>query len=778
MTMKKTLLLSAFAVVLSLTACNKEVTENSTPAPVPSVGQTVHFTSVAPETKAAFTTPSGTHYPVLWTSNDTQMAVTMNYSSSPVSADVTRSADNKTASFNASFDNSGTSFQFVAVSPASAVKSVNTANQTVNLEVPSGQTPTATSPDESAIVLYAKSAEFNTFPDNVDMEFHHFTGYFHLVFTNYADALSDAGATVQSVSITSDKDIAGRFIFKPKDRTITKNSPAQSITVATSSLDDVWIGLAPVDLSNETISITIGTDKGTISKDVGFSSGCNLTSGKIAKVTVDMNGIDVVSPVRYNQVTNVNQLYVGDKVIITAARYDRVLSTTQNSNNRSATTITKGDGFILDPADAVEVLTLEDGVKPGEFAMKGKDNKYLYAPTGGNYLRSTATVNASQASLGSFAISIPASGQDSDKIDISYPAIMYVSASDHYIRYNNNSDGKGGYYNLFSTYAQSSSTKYVHLYRLDASPDLSPRFKASMPDDSDGDGNLDIVAAGGSLEVYVFGNSAWTATATGGATLNATSGTGNTILTLTVPENASTTDTKDYTVTVSTPAGVVPNSYTFNITQAVAAGGGGGGGFSGIKVDDILWAENWVGAVADQTPAVYLASGDATTTVYGGASVAYTSDSGNSTKMYAEGLVFLVNNKGTQKPSDYLNPDQINNLLVKKSGGWFKVANIPCTGVKTAVLTYKSNTTCNPSSRNITVTTDTANVTVSSLTPTTKSNSYTYESSSQTKTYYEITCTITFEDAFTGDTFNLQFNNGYSSNIRLTQFEVEVTAMK
>ncbi len=586
--MKKTLLLSALAVVLSLTACNKEVAENSTPAPVPSVGQTVRFTSVAPETKAAFTTPEGTHYPVLWTANDTEMSVTMNYSSSPATVGINRSPDNKTASFKASFDNEGTEFTFVAVSPAASVKSVNQSEKKVNLEVPAGQTPTATSPDEKAMVLYAKSDKFDTFPDNVAMTFHHFTGYFHLVFTNYADALADAGATVQSVSISSDKEIAGRVFFFPESRATEGNAMSKTVTVTTSSLDDVWVALAPVDLSNETISIVIGTDKGTISKDVRFSSGCNLTSGKIAMVTVDMNGIDVVAPVRYNLVTNANQLHVGDKVMIVAANSDVAMSTTQNTHNRGQISVSKSEGYILDPSDAVEIVTLEDGIKPGEYALKAKAG-YLYAEngiseSGKNYLNTSAAINPSYASYYSFEISILPDGQTNGSGEpnpTNNVAQVYANTNARgLIRYNKSSS-------LFSAYATSTSVQFIHLYRLNQ--DAAPHFKASMPD-ADGENNVSVDAAGGVYKVYVFGDTPWTASVSGGATLSATSGTGNTILDLTVPANAGSSP-KAYSVTVSTTAGVVPSSYTFNLTQGTALSLG-----AILFEDDFEWLQPYVDA--------------------------------------------------------------------------------------------------------------------------------------------------------------------------------------
>lgn len=767
--MKRIALFTAFVAALSLVSCKKE-NQN---APV----MMERVTFQAQETKAVFDTPSGTDYPTLWTANDTRVAISYNYtgSSSPVSVALTPASGGQSASFTAEFPTGESSYEFIAVSPAAVVKSWNAGNKTANLEIAAGQTSTLGSPDEAAMILYGKEGPYTSLPKDVDMTFHHFTGYLHLVFTNYEAALSAAGATVQSVSISSTKDIAGRFFFKPEDGSVTVNSGAKTISVATTSLDHVWAALVPVDLSGETLSFVVATDKGTLTQDVTLPASRNLTSGTIAKITVDMSGKAVVPPVQYNLVTAANQLHVGDKVIIVVANADIALSTTQNTNNRASTSVVKGSGVISDPSAAVEVITLEDGAVPGEFALKTSGGGYLYAAGGdsSNHLKTAAAdaITPATAPLGSFDIQI-LNGQDNGTTgsDLHEPAegttdnVAWIQAKavPRGIMFYNGI--KHASNKLFSCYAATASyTSFLQIYRLDAP--AADHFSPSMPR-ANAEGNVTVAAAGEALKVNVFSSVAWTASGTAAALLDKTSGTGNDVLTLTVPENTGTTELA-YQLVISTAASVSPSSYTFNLSQIAPISGS-------AAVDDVLWAENWQGAVNGQSPAAYYSSADATTTVYGGAAIAYSVDSGTS-KMYADGLVYLVNNKGTLSPGDYLTVDKINNLLVKKDGGWFKVAGIPCPGVKTAVLTYKSNTY--PSAaRNITVSTDTENVSVSALTYTEKTNSYTYsDSTNQTKKYFEITCTVTFDASFTGTAFNLQFNNGYSSNIRITDMNLVVT---
>lgn len=563
--MKKTLILSAFLAAFAFAGCNKA--EKAAPAAVHT--RTVSFQAVSQDTKAAFTSPNGNEYPVLWTENDTQVAVVQNYDDA-TNADVTVSGDKKTASFEAELKTGAEENKLIAVIPASSVRSVSSTNKTLNIEIPAAQTSSLTSPDEDAMVLYAKESLGGTIPASVNLTFQHFSAYLHLSFSNYADALTAAGASVQAVSITSAKEIAGRAFFYPETGTVSANAMFKTVTVSTATLEDVWAGLVPVDFSGETLTLVVNTDKGTMTRNITFPDGRNLTSGKVANIPVDMSGISLIEPVVYKLVTSENQLHVGDKVIVAAANYDVAISTTQNKNNRATAGITKGDGVILDPAANVEVITLEDGVKPGEYALKAGAG-YLYAASlkeGTENLLRTAAADAitpELAKYGSWNISIFDTVQkdnNSEKTETQNAAkVIAKAASQGLLRYN-------GANNLFSAYQDNHGSTYlIHLYRLDKPADDTPRFKATMPD-ADSDNKVTASSAGGELEVYVFGNTAWTASVTEGATLSATSGTGNAILTLSVPENTSTTDTKSYTVTVSTTASVTPASYVFTITQS------------------------------------------------------------------------------------------------------------------------------------------------------------------------------------------------------------------
>lgn len=552
--MKKIMLFAAFAAALTFSSCNKEAKVDA-----PSALRTVNFSALPTETKTVFGTKDGNKYPVLWQAGD-KINYTFNFGDIPTTyTEVTPSADGKSASFSGKFAEAS-SYQFIFVSPADAFKSRNKTNGTIMVEIPSGQSSTSASPDPSAQILYANTGELVELPDPVSLNFSHLTAYLHIQFENVA--LGDA--VVQAVNVTNnDYYLAGRLFYKFNDGTFedSESSMFHTIAVSTNSVADVWVALRPVDLSGKQLTLVIATDKGTFTKTVTMPASASLTAGKIAKFPVDMTGVALEAPVVYKAVTSADQLHVGDKVIIAAADVEQAyaMSTGQNSNNRSQAGVTKTLTEIVNPTDVVEIIKLEDGVIPGHYAMKatGAANPgYLYAASldgAANYLRTKAELDLS----GSWDISI--GSVTIGEVTTQNAAIIKADIPDPpghgTIRHNPTSV-------LFSAYASTSGQKAVMLYRLDEPADESPRFKATLPN-----GN-DISADAQEVPVYVFGNVAWTASATGGATLSESSGTGNKILTLTVPANTDTENTKSYTVTVTTTAAVTTQSYTLNLTQA------------------------------------------------------------------------------------------------------------------------------------------------------------------------------------------------------------------
>ncbi|MBQ4183461.1 MAG: BACON domain-containing protein, partial [Bacteroidales bacterium] len=200
--------------------------------------------------------------------------------------------------------------------------------------------------------------------------------------------------------------------------------------------------------------------------------------------------------------------------------------------------------------------TNEDGVQD-----PNNNDGYLYAAnqasSGSNILKTQATMDNSA----SWAVSIgdvTVGEKTWENATIMFADIP--SSGRGLLRFNSNDK-------LFSAYGAGTSMEAIKIYRLDKAASLS--FNATLPN-----GN-EVPASEQEVPVYVWGNVAWTASVTGGASLNATSGTGNTVLTLSVPANTDTENTKSYSVTVTTSAAVATQSYTLNITQAKKIDAGG-----------------------------------------------------------------------------------------------------------------------------------------------------------------------------------------------------------
>ena len=98
-------------------------------------------------------------------------------------------------------------------------------------------------------------------------------------------------------------------------------------------------------------------------------------------------------------------------------------------------------------------------------------------------------------------------------------------------------------------------------FTYEESDPSKPKFGAQII------GDAQVSATTTSVSVGVTGNVAWTASATNGASVNPTSGTGEGTITITLPENTSFEQTASYVVTVSTTADVNTKSYNLTFTQ-------------------------------------------------------------------------------------------------------------------------------------------------------------------------------------------------------------------
>lgn len=494
--------------------------------------KTVQFFAESIETKTAFGAPNGTTYPTLWTENDEKVKILLNLNEEML-ADVTPSDDFKTASFSAKLElndkaPSVAPFTFYAITPASAYLGKNT--ERFSVTIPNAQTPLENSVDEAAQILYAVSESFEELPSEVSLNFNHFTAYGKLSFKN----LNLNGAKIESVALTSEVNIAGRWNYMIADGSFAENSGSSSITLNTDKTENIWFACAPADLSNTTLKVVVNTDKGTLTKEIDLTANHKFEAGKIAKFSIDMQGITFGKDVVYEIVTDAVELTPESEIIIVSAESELALSTTQNNNNRGQASVKKsGDGTtITNPGDDVQVITVEEGLVDGTVAFN-VGGGYLYAASSGsNHLKTETTLDENGSWLVTISegiASIVAQGANTRNI----------------LRYN---DGNL----IFSCYG--SGQKDVAIYKLQGSGTVLENYLRVST------AAIDVTSDATSASFTVSSDLQWTVAVSSGATATVE---GNKV---TVSFAANTAEqAKTYTATVSA-SGV--ESKTVTITQA------------------------------------------------------------------------------------------------------------------------------------------------------------------------------------------------------------------
>lgn len=542
--MRASTIFAALAAALTLASCAKELA--NTPSAPEMKGRTVIVEAQAESSKSVFSTPEDGSYPVVWTANDTQIGVSINGGAIQQIA-MTPEIGTQNTIFK--IESVPETAQFTVVSPYSAFKAVDGAEGRVSVSIPATQNSSSASTDEAAQVLVAQSEEYSEVPEQITLSFQHAAAYLHLQFSN-AELL---GGELQSVSFaTASTGLVGDFYYKPSDRSFAAGaSMGSTVTAVPSTLNDVWMAVAPVDLSGETVTVTITTSLGRLVKSSTWGSGRQLQSGKIYKMPIDMADAERPDDEVYNLVTAASQLNIGDKIVIVSANADEAISTTQKTNNRASVAVTRVGDKVYNPADNVEIIELADGLTAGTFALKAtKTVGYMYA---GNVLEGGSNILQTRSHLnmqGTWTVEI--------REDNTAWIVSKGSAYHNTIGYNSTDHLLTAYTGL------SSAARHIKVYRLHAAPVVADRFNAVMPTE-------EINYAAAEVPVYVMGNVSWTATLTGDATFKengakSISGSGFQTLTLDVAQNDGTS-VKEYEVTVTTEASVSPNSYTLTLTQ-------------------------------------------------------------------------------------------------------------------------------------------------------------------------------------------------------------------
>ena len=155
-------------------------------------------------------------------------------------------------------------------------------------------------------------------------------------------------------------------------------------------------------IAGETVTLPADPVKNYMSpfQEWSFSTDVTVTDGTFPMPASNLTVTAVFGGLQgqWFLVTNESELQANDKVIIAAKESANAMSTTQNSNNRGKTGITKKGNVIYSPADAVQIFELE-AVNTGTWAFKclngDQANNYLYAASSsGNHLKSQNPNNA------------------------------------------------------------------------------------------------------------------------------------------------------------------------------------------------------------------------------------------------------------------------------------------------------------------------------------------------------------------------------------------------
>ena len=254
----------------------------------------VHFIAQQGSTKAQFGTQDGDSWPTLWTTNDSELKLSLNFGSAQT-AGVTPSEDFRSATFNATIDFSGTSgpYTYYAVSPSSAAMALSPSREAWKVSIPCVQTPTAASADEGAIILASASASYATMDEAevIDLYFDHLTAYGRMSLANFNP---ETGETVSKVELTVTTPIVGDWYWKCEleqgEHTLIDYGASSTLTLNTSSTENIWFGCAPVEVSGEVLVVNVYTDAGVYKQETLFPDGCKFTAGQVAMFAVDMTG--------------------------------------------------------------------------------------------------------------------------------------------------------------------------------------------------------------------------------------------------------------------------------------------------------------------------------------------------------------------------------------------------------------------------------------------------------------------------------------------------------
>ena len=307
----KKIVLSVAALSMLLVSCTKENISGSSENLVE-----INVSTGFDDTKAQFGEISDGTYPVLWSEGDKiQLAlasVDVNDNNKPTRSVFVQASEaavisngGKNATFRADLStiDGATHYQYFSYAPAGVQGQwgcwqIDKSQSRLN--IPSVQTPTATSPDPKAMAFYGKSPVYEGFQASPELTYNHLTGYGCISFENLN---LEADDSVEKVVIyTPDNILAGQFsVMYGND--YQASLKFNEITINTTTTENIYFAVNTCEPKINTIKtsmkVTVITAKGnTFEKDLDVANhNISFERGKCLKCTVDMTGIGEKDPV-------------------------------------------------------------------------------------------------------------------------------------------------------------------------------------------------------------------------------------------------------------------------------------------------------------------------------------------------------------------------------------------------------------------------------------------------------------------------------------------------
>ena len=481
--------LAVAVAATAMTSCQKAVMEEEG-----GINAVVSFQASFPETKTTFGTAEAGKYPVLWQDGD-KVAVSVSLTNPLKDLEVTPSTDKKTGTFSKDVTLPGEGpWAFYVMSPSAAMVNANSTYKSLTVDFATDQTPTAVSVDPAAQVLLAMATATTIPTEPVPVTFNHLAAYGKVSLSNLPTS-----AKVSGLSLAFDQSVTGRWYFYPEEEDVTKrfqeNAASKLVNLTTEKTADVFFAVAPNGVAVKSVKVTLKTEDGNYEKEVTVPEK-TFKSGVVSAFTVDMTGASKVQDKVFKLVKNVANLAAGDQVIIANKAATSAISTTQQGNNRKGAAITPdASGDIVNPSDAVQILTVAAGASTGTFAFSPEAGKYLYAVKGNNYLRTKDALEAD----GSFTVAIAEDGEAT--------VTCKFEGEDRILMHNSSSD-------LFACYK--SGQKPIAIYKMESTTPPAPKVVDIWVNDAAGSQPVDGGAEAKSDDwlSYSGGTATWTANTT------------------------------------------------------------------------------------------------------------------------------------------------------------------------------------------------------------------------------------------------------------------------